>query len=311
MIFIDKNEKDMIKDYLKSDFDHKFLKRWTMRVRKLLLPRKDQTPEIFKLISNNKQYKLIITHKEGNAQISKIYKIYRMIEKLNFTPKVVLKENNFILTEFLTGKFASFSDKNFEKNLGKMLSKLHSINRKKIKKENVLKQVKDFICNIKVIINLNDDVYREIADEMPEYLDTGLTYGDHNVGNYLWEDNELKLIDFGSFVYGDIIDIHLCSSPFFRKMNIKEFKKSYINNGGNNFIFKHFNLLKKIALLRSASYNFDRYKTSPFYDWRQVNDRIINVKNTLTVDNYFKNKIITDNVKNFYFPKNFLYSSKR
>ena len=43
---------------------------------------------------------------------------------------------------------------------------------------------------------------------------------------------------------------------------------------------------------------------------RNLNDRIINVKNTLTMDDYFKNKIIIDNIKNFYFPKNFLYLSK-
>ena len=108
-----------------------------------------------------------------------------------------------------------------------------------------------------------------------------------------------------------ILSIYICVHlPFFRQMNIKEFKKSYIDNGGNDLIFKHFNLLKKIALLRSASYNFDRYRTSPCYDWRQLNDRIINVKNTLTMDDYFKNKIIIDNIKNFYFPKNFLYLSK-
>ena len=65
-----------------------------------------------------------------------------------------------------------------------MLSKLHSIRRNKIKKQNVLNQVKDFITNLRDIINLNDDVYKEIADEMPQHLDTGLTYGDHNVGNY-------------------------------------------------------------------------------------------------------------------------------
>lgn len=305
MFFISSKDKLIIKEFLRNDFDWFYLKKWTMRVRKLLLLRKDQTPEIFKLVSNNKNYKLIITHDEGSDQISKIYQIYKMIETLDFTPKILFKKKNFILTEFLVGKFACFDDKYFEKSLGKMLAKLHSIKRIKIVKKDVLNQVSGFIYNLKDIISLHDSLYQEIEDEMPEYLEAGLTYGDHNIGNYLWENNQLKLIDFGSFVYGDIIDIHLCSSPFFKQMNLDEFKKSYIDNGGNETIFKYFNLLKKISLLRSASYNFDRYKTSPFYDWRQVNDRIINVKNTLTTDDYFKSKIIRDNVKDFYFPKNF------
>ena len=58
---------------------------------------------------------------------------------------------------------------------------------------------------------------------MPSNFYTGLTYGDHNIDNYLWKNGDLKLIDFGSFVDGDIIDIHLCSSLFFRKMNLEKF----------------------------------------------------------------------------------------
>ena len=139
---------------------------------------------------------------------------------------------------------------------------------------------------------------------MPNIFYTGLTYGDHNIENYLWHNGSLKLIDFGGFVDGDITDIHLCSSIFFSKMNIDKFKESYLENGGTDFLFINKNILKKIALLRSAAYNLSRNKNCPQYDWRQVNDRIINVKNVLVNDDFFRSKIIYNNLKSYYFPYN-------
>lgn len=306
MFIIGNKDKKKLQSFFgpKSQYSLFFLKKWTMRVRKLLMHKRDQTPEIFKLVCNGVPYKLIITHEEGNNQISKIYEIYKMIEGLGYTPKVLYKENNFILTEFLTGNFASFNDQGFENNLGKFLANIHKIKPKKISKEKILIDVKNFLKNLEEVVSFNENIYQKIETELPENLIAGLTYGDHNVDNYLWVKNSLKLIDFGSFVYGDIIDIHLCSSPFFNKMNFNKFKTSYLDNGGMNQIFKYNSLLKTIALLRNASYNFDRYKTSPFYDWRMVNDRITNVKNALTNDEYLKNNVLGNKIKNFYFPKN-------
>lgn len=304
MFFIGKKEKKIIKNFLREDFNWYYLKRWTMRVRKLLLSKANQTPEVFKLVTKNKSYKLLITHPEGSKQIKKIKKIYHQVKDLNFTPKILFEKEYFFISEFLEGEFADFNNNQFESNLGIMLAKLHSINKKEISKIQVFTQVEQFINNLQEIVKFDHNLLQELKDEMPSNFYTGLTYGDHNIDNYLWEKGDLKLIDFGSFVDGDIIDIHLCSSLFFRKMNLEKFKTSYLENGGTDFIFKNKDILKKIAILRSASYNFDRNKHCPQYDWRQVNDRIINVENVLIRDDYFKSKIIEETLKSYYFPNN-------
>ena len=60
MFFIGKKEKKIIKNFLQEDFNWYYLKRWTMRVRKILLSKANQTPEVFKLVTKNKSYKLLI-----------------------------------------------------------------------------------------------------------------------------------------------------------------------------------------------------------------------------------------------------------
>jgi len=309
MFFISSKDKQLIKNFLQEDFDWYYLKRWTMRVRKLLLPKAKQTPEVFKLVTKNKSYKLLITHPEGSEQIRKIKENYNLVKNLNFTPKILFEKKYFFISEFLKGEFANFNNNQFETNLGTILAKLHSINKKQISKEKVINQVEYFINNLQEVVKFDDNLLEELKDEMPNHFYTGLTYGDHNIDNYLWENGVLKLIDFGSFVEGDIIDIHLCSSLFFRKMQLEKFKDSYKKSGGSDFLFIHKDILKKIAILRSASYNFDRNKNCPQYDWRQVNDRIINVNNVLIKDEYFKSKIIEETIKLYYFPNN-LFSKK-
>ena len=82
---------------------------------------------------------------------------------------------------------------------------------------------------------------------MPNHFYTGLTYGDHNIDNYLWENGVLKLIDFGSFVEGDIIDIHLCSSLFFSKIDLEKFKDNYKKSVEDQiFLFDHKDVFKRL-----------------------------------------------------------------
>ncbi len=306
MFYISSQNKKIIKKMIGEEFHYFYLKRWTMRVRKLLLKKKEQTPEVFLLKTNLRKYKLVISHEEGNQQIKKIIKNYKFIEHLNYTPKILWNNENFFISEYLEGEFANFENVNFETNLAKLLADIHKINKFYIKKNRVINDVNHYINNLKNVFNFSNDLIKSLENLMPEKFVVGMTYGDHNIENYIWSGDQLKLIDFGSFVDGDIVDIHLCSSSFFKKINLKNFKNNYLKNGGNDFIFKNKNLLKYIALLRSASYNFDRYKSCPQYDWRQVNDRLTNVKNAIQNEKFFKKFLIDNRINTYFFPKNFL-----
>lgn len=306
MFYISLDNKKIIKKMIGEDFNYFYLKRWTMRVRKLLLKKKEQTPEVFLLKTKLKKYKLVVSHKEGNEQIKKIIDNYKLVEHLNYTPKILWNNQNFFISEYLEGDFANFENENFEKHLAKLLADIHKINQFYIKKNIVINDVRNYINNLKSVFRFSNDLIKFLESLMPDKFLAGMTYGDHNVENYIWSEGQLKLIDFGSFVDSDIIDIHLCSSSFFNKINLENFKNNYLKNGGNNFIFKNKNLLKYIALLRSASYNFDRYKSCPQYDWRQVNDRLTNVKNAIQNEEFFKKFLIDNRVDRYFFPKNFL-----
>ena len=306
MFYVSLHNRKIIKKMIGEEVNYFYLKRWTMRVRKLFLKKKEQTPEVFLLKTKSKKYKLVISHKEGNQQIKKIIKNYKFVEHLNYTPKILWSNENFLISEYLEGNFANFENVNFEIQLAKLLADVHKINQFYVKKNRVINDVKHYINNLKNVFKFSNDLIKSLEILMPDNFVAGMTYGDHNVDNYVWSEGKLKLIDFGSFVDGDIVDIHLCSSPFFKKINLKNFKNNYLKNGGNNFLFKNKDLLKYIALLRSASYNFDRYKSCPQYDWRQVNDRLINVKNAIENEIFFKKFLIENRINTYFFPKNFL-----
>ena len=134
MFYVSLHNRKIIKKMIGEEVNYFYLKRWTMRVRKLFLKKKEQTPEVFLLKTKSKKYKLVISHKEGNQQIKKIIKNYKFVEHLNYTPKILWSNENFFISEYLEGEFANFKNVNFEIQLAKLLADIHKINQFYVKK---------------------------------------------------------------------------------------------------------------------------------------------------------------------------------
>ena len=126
MFYVSLHNRKIIKKMIGEEVNYFYLKRWTMRVRRLFL--KKNKPQKSFCSKQNQKYKLVISHKEGNQQIKKIIKNYKFVEHLNYTPKILWSNENFFISEYLEGEFANFKNVNFEIQLAKLLADIHKIN---------------------------------------------------------------------------------------------------------------------------------------------------------------------------------------
>ena len=183
----------------------------------------------------------------------------------NFIPKIVYSDKSFILANYYNGKFPDFHSDIFANKIGTILAHMHNIKNKKGRVEN---------------INLH--ILKKIEKDIPSTFPIYLTYGDHNTSNYVeCEDEQLKLIDLGSYVYTRYIDNNLINSEMYKLLNKEIFYKSYSKIVKDNFIKTQENEIKFIDVLYSLINNHDRYIRSPFYDFRLKEHKITNLYNNI------------------------------
>lgn len=274
-MLINKTDREFISQSIKENFSSIYLKRWTIRVRKALMRKSEITPHAFKLITTSgKKFKLLITHMEAAESIELILKNYKIIENLEISPRIVAYNKKIIIAEFIDGVFPKFEDDKFVLQLSKIIAELNQINFNYINKKFFFDKFNKEYEILRDLIPSNINLFSYFNNELPDKIPTGFTYGDHNLENYIFKNNKIKLIDFGSFVNNEIIDVHLVSSVMYQeKINKNLFKENYLKYNSNNFLFENFKLLQIYSLLKIASVNRNKYFKVPFYDWRLRNNR--------------------------------------
>lgn len=274
MLFFNRQDKIEIEAVVGRKFERKYLKRWTIWIRKAIMNRALRTPDTYLLKGkDNKKYKLIISYNQGSHFIESIYSNYLKICHLNFCPKLLKHNKRFLLFEYIEGKISKFDDKSFAAKLGNTLAEINKIDLEYKSKNFLMEEINIYLNKLGNLIENHSKIRAILEHNLPDQVPYGITYGDHNVGNYVWKENQLYLIDMGSFVSNTLIDDHTAGSILYQKINMDDFKKYYLDNGGESFLFEYDKSLKLISLLKSASYNFGKFLEVPWYDWRLRNAR--------------------------------------
>ena len=283
MLYLSNLDIKKIENFLEEKIILKSLKNWRAFVRKKILKQYPITPFPFLVISKStkSKYKLLLSEKNYEYQIDEIFKNNSQILNLDLSPKVLFKTDNFLLIEYIDGNFPNFEDKKFASKIGKYLAKLHSLNISLEKKDKILNNIldkKDIFYNHNINI---EKIIKILNKNLPSNLYKSFTYADHNLGNYIINNDSLKLIDLGSFLKSEIQDLHLLVSNMFHIIDKQTFWNSYFEINKNKFISNHLNEL----CLLSYSLNFInmdfRIKKSPFYDLRVKYHKRQNLNNLI------------------------------
>lgn len=274
MVFINGKDKNIIDEFIGERYKRKYLKRWTIWIRKALMDRAKRTPDSYLIeTESGKRYKLLIAYDKGAHFISDIVANHKKVRHLGCSSEILTYGKRFILVEYIDGDFPSFDDAEFVVNLAKTLAILHRVSPEQQDTSVILDNVRSDINSLEGLLKNGDHIFSLITQGLPDRIPVGITYGDHNYNNYVWSDGQLRLIDLGSFVDDVVLDIHLAGSALFYKIDVDLFRQAYLEAGGFDFLFDYLETLKFISLIRSAAYNYERYNSAPVLDWRLRNAR--------------------------------------
>jgi hypothetical protein len=282
-------------------FSETAIKRFHIRIRNHLKKQENRQPVVFRLkLENGIIFKLLKSKQSDNFELKRISENISKIKDLHIAPKIVQNNINSLLVEYIEGVFPNPEDNSFCLDLASIFAKLHNVDSSlkdtSITKHNCQKDI-DFLYSSKLINKLEADKLNRILDDLlPEKMVYGISYTDHNMGNFIYDKNgKLWLIDLGSFQSELPLDMYL---PHGRLKNIvasTEFENEYISNGGYSQIFEHQKILKVIASIRAAAMNkmilssefwSGLGKLIPILDFRLIQARSKNLKKTIF---YLKN----------------------
>ena len=198
--------------------------------------------------------------------------------------------------------------KKFTTDLAKIFARLHNLSQTKIKISERLpkKFVNNLFGNVYLDNNESKTIYELIFELITKIINThirnikyqnklfellekytpkeiifGYTYSDHNLTNYLYKNDKLFLIDYGSFRSDHPLDFDLVGSNLFNKIDEKTFWKIYLDSGGIKPIYDNRYIFKIFGLLIAINYNFERGLAYSKLDFRRRNSRFKNVKRHL------------------------------
>lgn len=268
-IFIKNLDKNFIELSLCNKIKINRLKNWKATIRKKILKQYPITPFPYLITcSNNEKYKLIMSEKNYESQIQSIIYNTSLIKNFDFVPKIILKKNNFIIVKYYEGEFPNYENENFAKKLGKIIASIHNSKNLVIDKSELINEVsKNKTTFERSDINFNS-IISKIEKDIPKQYPGYLTYGDHNVSNYVLHKNELILIDMGSYVFSKFIDHHLINSEMFKKIDKEIFFDFYNKTIKENYLFSNIEKIKFIGSILFFINAYQRYHLSPIYDLR-------------------------------------------
>ena len=274
---LDNLDKKLIQDSINSNYSIKSLKNWRSFIRKRVLKQYPITPYPYKITSNNKNYKLLVCENGYEFQIKDIVNNLKFIQNSDLFPKIILNSEKFILVEYVDGNFPNFKDKFFANYIAQTFAYFHKINLNSKKSDIIL----NYYYNNKNIFEIFEINLNEIENILSRYLPNDLLYSfsyvDHNRGNYIVaSQNEIKLIDLGSYLSDSILDVNLLSSVMFKTLDQNEFWKSYKLANGSDYLYENQRILKLIATINTLINSYDRFIKAPKYDLRVKYHKKIN-----------------------------------
>ena len=208
-----------------------------------------------------KTHKLLhLAETKRNSELNRIIDIYQAVAGVINCPKIVFHNKSAIVAEFIEGDFPSFEDPRFIELFAACLAKLHVIAKKPLDTEGVYEELIANLSYIKskgCLTASETNALYNICGRMPlDQLETGITYCDHNRGNFIFDaEGRLWLIDLGSFVKDAILDEFVFTGRLKQITQENAFKDAYLNAGGSPLVFKHQQTTKTIRLIRSLSEN--------------------------------------------------------
>jgi hypothetical protein len=276
------DQRKLIRKQLDDDFKIKPLKKITVRIRKLYQQKKYKTPNPFLITTTkSKKYKALIGPSYLNHQFETMVFIQDKLKKLELSPEIISSGDGFLIAEYLDGNVPIPNDEYFVTSFSKIFAKIHNIDTSTFNTNQIRIDAVNIINKFIQDHKIKSNILKILEKKLPAYLSKGITYADHNINNYLWCNNKLKLIDFGSFQKNVPLDFNLSGSVLFNLMNEANFWKSYLKEGGLESVFINRKIAKILGFLFAIDYNYQRYKDVPFFDFRLKNARKINVKSQL------------------------------
>ncbi|RBQ30399.1 choline kinase [Arcobacter sp. FW59] len=151
------------------------------------------------ITSKTKKYVLRVFKSNKSVNISRKfeYKIQKIANKLNISPKPIFFNKNFMIYEYLEGVHKDNLSKNDLKNLALTIKKLHSIKVKtkpyNLKKD--FKKYKNLFEDKKNILTLNklNNSLKKLKKHKNHFV---LSHFDLNPKNILFSENSIKIIDW-------------------------------------------------------------------------------------------------------------------
>ena len=261
-----------LQDVIKAKYTIRPLKPLSVRFERLirLLQFKGNSLNPITLLleaEDGKKYKLLQAAKRNQHRIALLVYQLEIAKNLDFVPKVIWRDPQNILLDYVAGERPDITNKQFAKAFGQNLAMIHSLDYGRLSKDDIRYKIERDLNEIfhhRIIHGLDrEKLFDRLMALIPADLRTSLVYADLQTANFCFS-NEGKLIffDIGGFQRGQITDEFLLGHPLIKQLDHKTFKESYLNAGGYE---KLFDLGEVIGLI-------NHIKMTAFFSsvWRQL-----------------------------------------
>ena len=266
-----------IHDIIGTDYRSINLKPINKRIRNRRIKAEMRQPDVALIItSKNKKYKLLKVEDSNNRRYLHIRKMLDLLSAFDFVPRIIWSDDHKILVEYIDGKYPDFGVELFAREIGKHLSKLHSINVGTIDADDYFLKIEknlEYLVSKKALSFKRKSILtKKLSDLKPDVLRTSMVYANmHNPKNYVFsKDNKLYFIDLGSFQVDRVTDDVLFGYRIFKSLDENTFWESYFKNGGTNYIYDNRLFLKLAQHINKAAKHLHGHHKKPVYDlWQK------------------------------------------
>ena len=232
-------------------------------------------------LGDGRRVKLMSGRWWARQAVAEIAATYAAVSHLACVPRLLWRDDDNLIVEFVAGETPNVDDANFADTLGSTLAAIHGIDVGSVARDEVVAHAERTLARLVDAQVAGHEAVgtatRWLVKNLPAALRTSWAYADLKESNFCWSaDGRLVAFDLGSFRRASITDEYLAGGKLSGEPLLKRLKHpgrlrdSYrASPGGYPELFDAFAWLEPLSAVRLASEVLDRRDALPHLFWRQ------------------------------------------
>ena len=240
------------------------------------IQRSDMPKQSVRLIvtQGGQKYKLISFSSDNISRWQYIRTIKPFLDVLDFVPQIIYFGDTDILMKYVEGLSPQVDDNKFSSLLGRNMSQIHKLNVEYISKENIQRDIKQWLDYLvgkgALTVGFAEMIFKKLLLNSPPKIRMSMVYEDQNAQNFIIDLDGEKLYfpDLDSFSYG-ITGFFLYRDSVIDKISKKHFWESYFGEGGDEYLLKNDFFISHMADIFVAANSLRLFYELPIYELRR------------------------------------------